>query len=109
LSNKARIFFNVQTGVLEFDTLVQVTMPNQEFDIIYDMFPYQNTIIVAGRIKGASSVVTLSQGKLDLTKNIIDLNPNFKTTGIQSGAVLVDQSTMTYHELDIQAKTLGYF
>lgn len=84
-------------------------MPGQEFDIIYDMFPYQNTIIVAGRIKGASSTVTLSQGRLDLTKNIIDLNPSFKTTGVQSGAVVIDQRTMTYHELDISAKTLGYY
>jgi len=85
-------------------------MTGEEFDIIYDMFPYQNTIIVAGRLKGASSTITLCQGRLDLTKNIIDLNPNFyKATGVVSGAVLVDQSTMTYHELDISAKTLGYY
>lgn len=105
----ARVFFNVQSGKLEFDTLVQIVMPNKEFDIIYDLFPYQNTIIVSGRIKESPAAITLSQGRLDLNKKIIDLNPNFKTTPIKSGAININPVRNTYNEFDIASKTLRYY
>lgn len=109
MSNNARIFFNVSSGDLEFDTLAQVTMDGQEFDIIYDMFPYQNTIIISGRIKGIGSIITLSQCKLDLNTKTIPCGPNPKPTLIVSGAVKIDQRSMAYHEMDISSKTLRYY
>jgi hypothetical protein len=105
-ANQARVFFNVQTGKLEFDVLVTVSMAGQEFDVLYDMFPYQNTIIVSGRIKGDNSAIILAQGKLVLIRNIVDLNPTYKTTPIGSGAVQVSQHQGTYYQFDIEARTL---
>jgi hypothetical protein len=108
-SNHARIFFNVETGKLEFDTLVQVNMPDHNYDAIYDMYPYQNTLIISGRLKGVSSILTLAQCKLDLTDNLINCNPNYKGTLIESGMVQVDQENMRYHELDLKTKEIRYY
>jgi hypothetical protein len=109
LSNQARIFFNVEAGKLEFDTLVKVQMKGEEYDIIYDMFPYQNTLILSGRVKSAASILTLAQCKLDLSENEIVCNPKYKGTPIVSGAVHVDNSNMTYNEIDIEEKTIKYY
>lgn len=60
LSNHARIFFNVETGKLEFDTIVKVNMPDHEYDAVYDMYPYNSTLILSGRIKGVADMITLA-------------------------------------------------
>lgn len=109
MSNHARVFFNIESGKLEFDTIVQVSMAGQEYDIIYDMFPYKSTLILSGRIKGVGSILTLSQCKLDLTDEKIVCNPKFKPTQIQSGTVGVDAHHMRYSELDIATKEVRYF
>ena len=109
LSNQARVFFNVESGKLEFDTLVKVTMKGEEYDIIYDMFPYQNTLILSGRVKSATSILTLAQCKLDLSDNEIVCNPKYKGTPIVSGAVQVDGPNMRYNEIDIEEKTIKYY
>lgn len=109
MSNHARVFFNIESGKLEFDTLVEVSMKGEEYDIIYDMFPYQNTLILSGRIKGVGSIVTLAQCKLDLTDNQIVCNPKYKPTQITSGTVQVHSHDMTYHMLDIETKEISYY
>ena len=109
LSNHARVFFNVETGKLEFDTLVQVKMEGQEYDIIYDMYPWEQTLILSGRIKGVSSIVTLAQCKLDLTNDVIQCNPKFKPTQIKSGHASIDHHKGYYQELDIETKQVSYY
>ncbi len=109
LSNHARVFFNVESGKLEFDTLVEVSLPGHTYDIIYDIYPYQHTLILTGRVKGVESIVTLCQCKLDLTKNHIACNPKFKPTEIQSGMAQIDHHKMTYHEVDIETKEIRYY
>lgn len=109
LSNHARVFFNVESGKLEYDLIAEVTMDGQEYDIIYDMFPFQNTLILSGRIKGVGSVLTLAQCTLDLVAKTIPCNPAYKSTTISSGAVHIDQLEMTYNEIDIQENKLRYY
>lgn len=109
LSNHARIFFNVETGKLEFDTIVKVNMPDHEYDAVYDMYPYNSTLILSGRIKGVADMITLAQCKLDLTKEQISCNPKYKETPVKSGKVQVDHHTMRYHELDIETKEIRLY
>jgi len=109
MSNHARVFFNVGSGKLEFDTIVKVSMTGEEYDIIYDMYPFNETLILSGRIKGVSSIVTLAQCQLDLTKKLIACNPKYKPTAIVSGTVQINRHQMTYNTLDIETKEIKYY
>lgn len=99
----ARIFHNVNSGVLSFDTVVNTQMEGRNFDVIYDYFPWNGTLIIASRITDIGEIITLAQCKLDLTDDIIHCNPKLKATALQHGKAILHEKGW-YTEIDIAQK-----
>jgi len=107
-TNMLRVFHNVETGKLRYDTLVNTSMAGQTYDVIYDYFPYNGSLITTGRLAGVGEIITLAQCKLDLTDDKAICNPKFKATPVKSGAAIIHERGW-YTEVDIDNGSIKWF
>jgi hypothetical protein len=110
-SNMIRVFHNIQSGKLRFDTLVNTSMAGQTFDVVYDYYPYQNSLIATGRLTDVGEVIILAQCKLDLTDDKAICNPKFKATPVKYGKSIVYEGGKGgwYTEIDLDKKSISWF
>lgn len=106
--NMVRLFQGVKSGSIFHDVAVPTQIEGKTFNVVYDFYPYQSTLIVAGRLKTMETILVLAQCKLDLTDEAIVCSPNVKPTLIKSGKTIVHERGW-YSELDIENKQLRLY
>lgn len=101
-----RVYRNIQLGKLKFYKVLKVD--DHEYDIVYNMFPYHQSIIISGRVNGpTSTIVTLAQCSLNFTKDVVTCSDKLKATTVTEGMVGLDFTQNQYYEINTQTKTIN--
>jgi hypothetical protein len=104
-NDQVRIYRNIEIGALKFYKLLKVD--DHQYDIVYNMFDYEGSIIIAGRVNGPTSgIVTLAQCGIDFTNKVLACNKDLKTTSITEGMVGLTFATNQYYEINSETGTI---
>jgi hypothetical protein len=104
-NDQVRVYRNMEIGKLRFYKLLQIDDHN--YDIVYNMFPHKNSIIIAGRVNGPqSSIISLAQCVIDFTKRVLTCNPEVKATSVTEGMVGLTVTTDQYYEINSETNTI---
>jgi len=59
--NKIRVFRNVAYRRLTYYLLADIEFLNGDIDIVYDLFPYGNSMLATARVGAAGTIITMAQ------------------------------------------------
>jgi hypothetical protein len=98
-NHQFRVFRNVSYRKLTFYYLGEIESYDHTHQILYDLFPYNGTIIMTGRTMDTRSIITTTQCKLNNAERILNCG-NVKPTlvtegyvGIYNGSVMLTVDT----------------
>lgn len=103
-----RTFFNINSGALEYDTLLTTEIDGHAFDMIYDYYAWNGTMIVTSKLTGEQDNVFLAQCKLDLNDELVKCGSQVRATHTSHGKVVIYEKGFMA-EIDVGARELRYF
>jgi hypothetical protein len=94
-NHQFRVFRNVNFRQLTYYYLGEIAAYDHDNSILYDIFPYNGTIIATGRTEDTQSIITTTQCRLDNANKVLNcgtVKPTLVTegyVGIYNGSVMV--------------------
>lgn len=85
-SDYIRVYRNVNIGTLRYFKLLEVE--DYQFEIMHAIFPYQESLIISGRLTGPSSdIISLLQCTMDFNKAQVNCDKQTRATSVTKGLV----------------------
>lgn len=103
-----RTFFNINAGALEYDALLTTEIDGHSFDMVYDYFAWNGTMIVTTKMTGKGDNIFLAQCKLDMNEDLIKCGSKVRATPVSHGKVIIYEHGF-YAEIDVPARELRYY
>lgn len=103
-NTQLRVYRNVSIGKLRFYKLLKID--DHLYDILYNLFPYQESIILSGRVSGpTSTVITLASCVFNFDKAVLSCDPKLKGTAVTEGMIGLNSSGH-YFEINTQTNKI---
>jgi len=104
-NDMVRIYRNVEIGNLKFYKLLSID--DHQFDILYSIFPFQNSLVISGRINGAQDqILQLALCSMSISKKLLSCDPQLKSTTVTHGLIGLTNDGQ-YYELNSDAATIS--
>jgi hypothetical protein len=103
---QARLYRNLGSGNLRFFKLLSIDAESLDFKIVYDYFPYNNAIVLSGRVIGPTeTIITLAECTINTLKATVTCNPRIKGTTVTQGKVGIN-IVGQYFQIDSNSKSM---
>lgn len=103
-NDQLRVYRNVDIGKLRHYKLLQID--DHEYSIVYTIFPYKQSLVLAGRVKGAtSSIITLAHCSLNFKQSVVSCDAKLRGTTVTKGIAGLNTSGL-YYEINSETKKI---
>lgn len=104
-NDNVRLYRNLEIGNLKYFKLLSVDAAN--FEIVYDYFPYDHTVLLSGRLSGPTeTIITLTQCTINSKDETLQCNSaKNKGTTVQRGKIGITYDG-NYFQIDEVSKSM---